>query len=621
MSVAATIHGADSNATREKLITDLLRRCGTASEVKYLLRTLSGGLRIGMGETSIVGAAARAALCDDEIMDVAAVKRAEALGRSMYSSRCDPSQFATKLAGTYDFRLQHGQAAAFTMCEAQAHPAPLIPARAMLASPAKSVDEAVQFFVKNSENGRRDIVCQSKYDGERAQIHVVVVKDEESSSSSSSSSMRAAGEDRTTYTRVYSRVGEDNSLRYQQIAERVGELLLQHHSDGGGEPLVSCILDGEVAAVDRETNRLLPFQTLTRRTRDGRDNKVAAKQSHDDDGDDIDDDDIDDDDIDDDIDQPAATLKSSSSSSSSVPLPPCDVCFYAFDLLEYNGRSLVDQPLRERRKIMQQIIHPMVGELEVGEELQIQVGEGLLEAPATIHAALEAAVKSGCEGLVVKALDGKGTEYKCGERTRNWLKLKKDYVDSVDGALDTFDLVVLGAYYGKGKRQGLYGSFLMGCLNEEQEGGYRTVCKVGTGFTDQMLKDIHFELSQLQVPHHRRSGDDQDEERKKSNDCSNAYDVRTNIRPMPDVWFEPKKVWEVRAADISLSKAHSSCHDQLKRLGHVNDGQSSGGRGGLALRFPRFVRFREDKNIHDATKESQMLDMYLDQTTQPQEKK
>jgi DNA ligase-1 len=77
-------------------------------------------------------------------------------------------------------------------------------------------------------------------------------------------------------------------------------------------------------------------------------------------------------------------------------------------------------------------------------------------------------------------------------------------------------------------------------------------------------------------------------------------------------------VWEVLAADISHSKTHSTCHDQLKKIGHVKDGQTG---GGLALRFPRFVRFRDDKSIHDATKESQMLEMYLDQTTQPQEKK
>ena len=577
------INGTDSNTARESLIADLLQRCRSESEIKYLIRTLQGQnkLRIGMGESSIVGAAARAALCSIEEATEnsgqpphqrANIRAVETLGRRMYFARHDLETFAGTLVNGYLLRLESGAANAMELCETQTDPLPLVPTRSMLASPGKSAHEAVQFFVRGQTDGTRDIVCQHKYDGERAQIHVVI-------------------EQNKMETRVYSRVGEDNSLRYKHVAERVGELLQRTPTHPTADKNISsCILDGEIVAIDRSSNRLLPFQSLTRRMRDGSDTMSST------------------------------TSTSTSTSTTATPgstntnqldstiqnnnlqeksetqSQPCDVCFYAFDLLEYNGQSLVHQSLRERRALLTQMIQPVQGELQVCTELQLQVGSNNLDAPTHIHAALEDAVKSGCEGLVVKALDGEGSWYRCGERTKNWLKLKKDYVHSVDGALDTFDLVLLAAYHGKGKRQGLYGSFLMGCLNENDEGlgnGYRTVCKVGTGFSDDALQEIHARLLKVQTMG-------------KVDALHVTPHTHSKIRPAPDVWFEPTMVWEVRAADISLSKVHNSCNDQLVHLGHAQG-------HGLALRFPRFLRFRDDKNIPDATTESQMLTMFHQQ--------
>ena len=557
------IHGADSNTGKENLIADLLSRCSSEPEVKYLMRTLQGQnkLRIGMGQSSIVGAAARAALChtcDDNDDNIHATTRAEArsaevLGRRVYFARHDLNRFAATLEDCYKLGLQKDMAAALSFCEEHTHPVPLVPVCAMLASPAKRVEEAVDYFVKSGEGTVAEIAVDYKYDGERALVHVVLDDDVPN----------------TIHTNVYSRVGEDTSLRYQHVAQRVGELLQNHTSD-----LSSCILDGEMVAVDRATDRLLPFQALSRRTKDGSDNII--------------------------VDHPDTSVTDGEKNYGQSR--PCDVCFYVFDVLECNGRSLINQSLRDRRELLSNIVKHTPGEMEAGREVRLEVGQGHSDAPAEIHVALEAAVKSGCEGLVVKALDGKGSWYRAGERTRNWLKLKKDYVDGVDGALDSFDLVLLAAYHGKGKRSGVYGSFLMGCMSESQQDvRFRTVCKVGTGFSDQILQEIYNDLHSDVVNdqkstmhhHHMHTG----------NQDVIAHDFK--IRPAPDVWFEPSRVWEVRAADISLSKVHDSCCEQL---GDVEDIKRR--RQGLALRFPRFIRYREDKSIPDATTETQLLDMY-----------
>ena len=626
------INGNDSNRLRNNLLSNLLLRCSTKTEMKYLIRTLQGQnkLRIGIGQSSIVGAAARAALCNvkEKVENVENVsnrnksRNAERIGRQLYYSRHDLDRFATTLIETYKLRMTNGdknekEDLAHQYCLEHISPLPLTPVCAMLASPAKSINDALKYFIRigNNTNNKQkrtmnsgdvknqeerhvedntsDIVIEYKYDGERAHVHVVLDEHQTNQTTNQQNI-------NSIQTNVYSRVGEDTSLRYFNVAQRIGQLLQQSNAS-----IQSIILDGEMVAVDRTTSTLLPFQELTKRSRD------------------------------------STTVSEHSEHNTKESERPADVCYYIFDILELNGKSLLNQTLAHRKKILDQVIVQTgdiltKNELELCQEKRITIStilstndekEKVKEATETIdqeintiarkdiQTTLEAAVNIGCEGLMVKALNGTESFYKSGERTKNWLKLKKDYLNSNEDnsndnnnnnklALDSFDLILLAAYYGKGKRKGVYGSFLMGCKNENGT-DYRTVCKIGTGFSEQLLLEIYNSLSKNEM----KTIDPQQQ-----NIITSDY----KIRPRPDVWFEPTEVWEVRAADISLSKVHDSCcHEFVKDFKDVDSSSTKKikkiKKQGLALRFPRFVRFRHDKNINDATTETQLYDWYTSQ--------
>merc|ERR1711957_641075 len=134
---------------------------------------------------------------------------------------------------------------------------------------------------------------------------------------------------------------------------------------------------------------------------------------------------------------------------------------------------------------------------------------------------------------------------------------------------DSIDVVPLGAFYGKGKRHGAYGAFLLAIWNTEEE-EFQTVCKAGTGFSDEDLK-THYEFFKsrtLSAP-------------------DSNYNVKAGVKP--DVWLEACQVWEIKAADLSISPVHTSA------FGVKADGK------GIGLRFPRFLRIREDKQPEDST--------------------
>ena len=141
---------------------------------------------------------------------------------------------------------------------------------------------------------------------------------------------------------------------------------------------------------------------------------------------------------------------------------------------------------------------------------------------------------------------------------------------------------MVGAYTGRGKRTGVFGAYLCACLDAES-GDLQSVCKIGTGFSDDDLKKFHEESQPLIIP------------KKAANVvCGDALEQDI-------VWLEPKMVWEVQVADLSLSDTHKGA------LGRVNAGR------GIGLRFPRLLRARDDKAADQATTSDQVLELYLNQ--------
>ncbi|EDO18564.1 hypothetical protein Kpol_2001p71 [Vanderwaltozyma polyspora DSM 70294] len=320
--------------------------------------------------------------------------------------------------------------------------------------------------------------------------------------------------------RIYSRNGENMTERYPEL--HIEDFLVKDESNTDKE--VSLILDCEVVAWDNEQNKILPFQVLSTRKRKGVELKDVKVR----------------------------------------------VCLFAFDILYYNGEGLITKTLRERRKILHEVTKCVPGEF--------QYATSLITAELDeIQKFLDQAIKDSCEGLMVKILDGEESRYEPSKRSRNWLKLKKDYLAGVG---DSLDLCVMGAYYGKGKRTGTYGGFLLGCYNQDS-GEYETCCKIGTGFSDEMLTKLYelFREEEIEVP-------------------KSFYNFDSSAEP--DIWFEPKVLFEVLTADLSLSpiyKAGSATYDK-----------------GISLRFPRFLRIRDDKSVEDATSSDQIIEMYENQS-------
>jgi len=365
-----------------------------------------------------------------------------------------------------------------------------IPVKPMLAKPTKGLAEVTERL-----DGKA-FTAEWKYDGERAQIHVV---------------------DRDT-VHIYSRNSENMTEKYPDVVELVKGLL--------AEGCQNCMIDSEVVAVDNETGRILPFQTLTTRAR--KDVKVE-------------------------------NIK-------------VQVCIYAFDCMLFNGTPCVKNTLEERRGFLKQCLKSDDRKVKFAEQLDFEeINE------EKIQGILDASIEGSCEGLMLKTLRENAT-YEPSKRSLNWLKLKKDYMD---GLGDSMDVVPIGAWYGKGKRTGKYGAFLLAIYDQDSE-EFQTVCKAGTGFSDKDLDD-HYAFFKEKIIKGPESN----------------YNVHDSLKP--DVWLEPCQVWEIKAADLSISPVHTSA------FGVKADGK------GIGLRFPRFLHIRPDKNPEDATSAEQIVDMYASQ--------
>lgn len=145
------------------------------------------------------------------------------------------------------------------------------------------------------------------------------------------------------------------------------------------------------------------------------------------------------------------------------------VCFVVFDCVYFNEMCLLNKPLRERRRIMEENIRAIPGRIVLAEQK-------LLTNVTELEDYLMECIKGNLEGLVLKDPEG---VYEPGKR--HWIKMKKDYLDD-KGLADSADLVVLGAYYGTGLFGGVKSIYLMGCVDPRTM-KWHTVTKVGNGYT------------------------------------------------------------------------------------------------------------------------------------------
>jgi len=183
------------------------------------------------------------------------------------------------------------------------------------------------------------------------------------------------------------------------------------------------------------------------------------------------------------------------------------------------------------------------------------------------------AIAGGTEGIIAKDIRSE-TIYRAGARGWQWIKLKRDYKSEM---VDTVDLVIIGGFAGYGKRAGVYGAFLMAVHNTDT-GQFQTVCKLGSGFSDEVLAQLRDALTPDRI------------------DVA-APGVHSTMAV--DYWFQPTIVLEVLGAEITLSPIHTCA------FGTVKPGV------GLAIRFPRYTgRVREDKRPEDATTAEEIVNMY-----------
>ncbi|KAL4429685.1 hypothetical protein ABPG74_017094 [Tetrahymena malaccensis] len=185
------------------------------------------------------------------------------------------------------------------------------------------------------------------------------------------------------------------------------------------------------------------------------------------------------------------------------------------------------------------------------------------------------------EGAMVKSLDS-NTFYDTNGRTQ-WAKLKKQVLSG--GVADTLDVIPIAAYYGKGKRSGVYGSYLLACYDDKKK-EYVALCKIGTGFSDKFLQDSTDRLKQ-----------------KACSQKPAEYSVHRTFKP--DVWLtKDAEVWEVECDSLSSSPIYTI-------------GKTSYQDNGISLRFPRFLRVRDDKTTEQSTKIEQIIEFYNKQQAKP----
>ncbi|MEE9586390.1 MAG: ATP-dependent DNA ligase, partial [Nitrososphaerales archaeon] len=357
--------GKGSLETRIRLISNLLSDAST-KEARYILRTATGKLRLGIADYTVLDALALAYTGDRA--------NRKHLERA-YNLSSDLGLVARRVAikglkGVEKFRIQVGR-----------------PMRPMLAERLESAGAVLE---KLGGEG----ALEYKLDGERVQVHF-----------------------RSEDVNIFSRRLENITSHYPDVADLCRRSL----------KCEECIIEGEVVAIDVDSGEYLPFQELMHRRR-----KYGIKEA--------------------------------------MEKYPVSINF--FDLLYVDEEDLTGAPYRERRERLE-------GLVDEGERVRV-VPSKVTSNVDEVEEFMQEAIAGGCEGLVVKDLK---SVYRAGAREFAWIKLKREYKSALT---DTLDLVVVGAFHGRGRRSGKYGAFLLAAYDDKDD-VFRTVCKIGTGFTDEDL--------------------------------------------------------------------------------------------------------------------------------------
>jgi len=243
---------------------------------------------------------------------------------------------------------------------------------------------------------------------------------------------------------------------------------------------------------------------------------------------------------------------------------------FLFDILYLDGQELFQLPLIERRA---KLIH-LINTSPINKKIIYVIEEVKVNTPKELEDYFLKQVADGLEGVVVKRPD---SPYQPGKRNFNWIKLKRLKEGHL---LDTIDCVILGYYYGRGKRAVFgIGAILVGVYNKKED-NFQTVAKIGTGFSDEEWRELKKKCDAISI-----------KEKPKNVICDRDL--------YPDVWVRLEIVIEIMADEITRSPIHTA-------------GQTDRDIG-LALRFPRFIRYRPDKDRYETTTVSELKRLFNQQ--------
>ncbi len=271
------------------------------------------------------------------------------------------------------------------------------------------------------------------------------------------------------------------------------------------------IFEGEVVAMDHFYEKMLPFQVLSKRRR-----KFDVEDI-----------------------------------SKEIP-----VCLFVFDLLKFGEESFVDKSLSFRRKKLEEII-------DERDELRL-VKSVLINSTEELLSFFNTARKEGNEGIMAKSIQ-ENSIYQAGNRGFSWLKLK-----SLEGGKlkDSVDLVLVGAFYGKGRRTGVLGTYI-GAVYDQKIGKFVAFTRFFSGLTDELSESLSRETAKFKV-----------EKKPNTVICEDT----------PDIWFKPELVIEITGDELTKS-------DKFASLGY-------------SMRFPVFQRIRQDKGPKDITTVQEIKELY-----------